>query len=52
VKVDAELEGAAVDLVADEEDDDAGAGEVGFEESLGVEVGAADGLEGGLVCWF
>lgn len=44
VQVDAEFEGAAVDLVADEEEDDDGAGEVVLEEALGIEVRAADRL--------
>lgn len=48
-EVDAELEGAGVDLVADEEEDDDGAGEVALEEALGVEVGSSDGLGGLLV---
>lgn len=43
-EVDAEFEGAAVDLVADEEEDDDGAGEVALEEAFGIEIGTADGL--------
>lgn len=48
-EVDANLEGAGVDLVADEEEDDDGAGEVALEEALGVEIGSSDGLSGLLV---
>lgn len=44
VKMDTEFEGAAVDLVADEEEDDDGTGKVVLEEALGVEVRAADRL--------
>lgn len=40
----AELEGAAVDLVANEEEDDDWSGEVALEEAFGVEVWATNGL--------
>lgn len=43
-EADAELECAAVDLVADEEEDDDGAGEVALEEAFDIEIGTADGL--------